>query len=219
MKLKFLVLSVIIAFAACEIGTTSREDATAPEDISAFRAIHENEDHVLFFHDSSDTSNEGFFQSIFGIFGSNSELDEEYQLLLSEKYPTLEIDGGIDSLKNVKDDFQVPELPYIIAYHKGKEIWREQPSKDSVDIIENRIIEKDGAQVATYPKAQPAPAPTPQKYILSNTPIEEFPHQLLKPQSENQFPKDRLLNAQQEVIEEQLIIHMLILLIRLVIIS
>lgn len=154
MKLKFLLVSALLAVAACEIGNSFREDALVPEDISAFRAIHENEDHVLFFHDSSDKADEGFFQSIFGIFGSNSNLDEEYQRIISEKYPTLEIDGGIPSLKNVKDDFNVPEQPYVIAFHKGKEIWRAQPSTDSVEIIDNLIKEQDSSRVATYPKAQ-----------------------------------------------------------------
>ncbi|CAI2363808.1 unnamed protein product [Moneuplotes crassus] len=152
MKLRFLVLSALLALSTCEIGHSNMEDAANPEDISAFRAMHDNDDHVLFFHNSGDKNDEGFFQSIFGIFGQNSELDEEYQKILSDKYPTLEVDTSKQPLKNVKDDFKIKELPYVIAYHKGKEIWREQPSKDTTGIIENKIKEQDNAKVETYKK-------------------------------------------------------------------
>ncbi|CAI2369809.1 unnamed protein product [Moneuplotes crassus] len=154
MKIKFLVLATLFALAACEIGDSWMEDASVPADVSDFKSKHDGEDYILFFHDISNNNkrDEGFFQSMFNIFGSNNNLDEEYQLILSDKYPTLEIDSGIDSLRNVPDDYGVKELPYIIAYHKNKEIWRAKPSQDTTDIIANKIRQFDnGEKVSTIP--------------------------------------------------------------------
>lgn len=150
--MKVIVICLLLTFAMCEIGNTNNEDASTPEDVAAFRSIHEGDDAVLFFHDSSDSKSVGFFESIFGLFGGNGDLDEEYQSLLAEKYPTLEIDTKIEALKKTKDNYQVTDLPYIIAYHKGKEIWREMPSKKSPLIIEGLINDQESAKLQFYPE-------------------------------------------------------------------
>jgi hypothetical protein len=152
MKMKVVIICLLLTFVMCEIGNTNNEDAATPEDVSAFRAIHEYDDAVLFFHDSSSSKSTGFFESIFGLFGGRSDLDEEYQSLMAEKYPTLEIDTNIEALKKTKDDYEVSELPYIIAYHKGKEIWREMPSKKSPEIVAQLIADQDNARLQFYPE-------------------------------------------------------------------
>lgn len=117
-------------------------DAQTPEDVQAFRTLHANDVAVLFFHNSNDNKQTGFFESIFGLFGNNEDLDEQYQALIAQKYPIIEIDSKIPALAKVPDDYEVQTMPYIIAYYKNKELWREIPSKQSATIIENLIREQ-----------------------------------------------------------------------------
>jgi len=165
MNLEIFFLSIILSLSLCKIGSTNNEDALTPEDISAFRAIHQNDDHVLFFHDSNDTASTGFFESIFGIFGATNG-DEEYQRLLAEKFPTLEIDTSIDALTKSKEDYKITEMPYVIAYHKNMEVWRELASKDTPTIIEKVIQDQDSSSITVYPKAHSSISNVPKKDVI-----------------------------------------------------
>ena len=139
-------ITIVLITALC-LGVTfgqNNVDALIPEDVEAFKTLHSNDTAVLFFHNSQNKGETGFFRSIFGLFGnSNKDLDEEYQTLLAKKYPTMEIDTKIDYLKPVAENYQVDKMPYIIAFHKNREIWREMPSKDTPNIIENLIKEEE----------------------------------------------------------------------------
>lgn len=127
----------------------------------------------MFFHDSADSKQTGFFSSIFGLFGNKEDIDEEYQELLAKKFATLEVDTDIEALKKVPDDYEVPVMPYIIAYHKNKEIWREMPSKDSPEIIENLIKDSDkNAKPYLYPPVHTpfGPGKVEESFVRTVTP-------------------------------------------------
>lgn len=158
-KIKVVLILMLLGYTFAKLGNTNNEDAETPEDVLAFRAMHQDDTCILFFHDGADAKETGFFESIFGIFGTK-DVDEEYQKLLAEKFATLEIDKQIYALKNVPDTYEVTDLPYIIAYHKGREIWREMPSKDSAKIIENLIKTQNETNIQVYPKGHTPIPPT-----------------------------------------------------------
>jgi hypothetical protein len=143
--MKVVVVLLLLSLAFAKISSSNNEDAESPEDVAAFRAMHSDEDHVLFFHNGKESQETGFFDSLFGIFGNPGDSDEKFQEKLAEKFPTLEVDTQIASLKNMGDDYEVPKLPYVIAYHNGREIWREVPTEETPEIIENLIKDADEA--------------------------------------------------------------------------
>ena len=140
--MKVLACSLLFALCLMPIYGQNNVDAQTPEDVEAFRTLHRDDTAVLFFHNSADAKSTGFFESIFGLFGSKENLDEEFQAMIAEKYPVIEIDSKIEELQNVPDDYEVGTLPYVIAFHKGREIWREVPSKQTATIIENLIADQ-----------------------------------------------------------------------------
>ena len=161
----FLVLVLFTQYSISTVIAGNNIDANIPEDVAAFKALHVKDDWVLFFfHNGADSKDAGFFDALFGLFGAKSDLDEEYQALIAEKFPIMEIDTQIDALKNVPQDYQVSTLPYLIAYHKNKEIWREMPSMDSANIIENLIKEEDNL-TPVLPPAHPTPNEIKQQKI------------------------------------------------------
>jgi hypothetical protein len=72
--------------------------------------------------------------------------------LIAKKYPTLEIDTNIEALKNVPEAYEVPTMPFVIAYYKNVEMWREMPSKETADLIENLLKEKVKNKIIVYPQ-------------------------------------------------------------------
>src|SRR6185436_266685 len=113
-------------------------------------------------------------ESIFGLFGNSQDLDEEYQALIAQKFPVIEIDTKIPALQKVPDSYQVGTMPYIIAYNKNKEIWREMPSKQTSDIIQNLINQQtnrtqitfDNSAVRARPAVQPYAQPIYQPTVI-----------------------------------------------------
>ena len=177
MQIKLILVLLLVGYSFATIGKTNNEDADTPEDVAAFRAMHHKDDHVLFFHDGAATQETGFFESLFGIFGSSGNLDEEFQKELAKKYPTLEIDKNVGALKLVPDDYMVPKLPYVIAYHKGQEIWRGEPTRDTSDVIARKIKEYDDAHTAQprreFVEERVIPVPMPEPEIARRHVIPE----------------------------------------------
>ena len=164
----FLLLVTFIHYSHSSVITGNNVDANIPEDVSAFKALHSKDDWVLFFHNGADSKQSGFFDSLFGIFGAKSDLDEEFQALVAQKYPIMEIDTQIEALKNVPQDYEVTTMPYIIAYHKNKEVWREMPSKDSATIIEN-IIKQEEKSTPVIAPAHPTPNEVKKQQTITQT--------------------------------------------------
>lgn len=177
MQIKLILVLLLVGYSFATIGSTNNEDADTPEDVAAFRAMHSNNDHVLFFHDGADQQETGFFESLFGIFGNSGNQDEEFQKELAKKYPTLEIDKNKASLKQVPDDYKVSKLPYVIAYHKGREIWRGEPTNDTSGVIARKIKEYDDANTVPprreFVEERVIPVPMPEPDIARRNIIPE----------------------------------------------
>lgn len=72
--------------------------------------------------------------------------------MIAKKFPTLEIDSNIEALKKVPEAYEVPTMPFVIAYYKNIEIWREMPSKETADLIDNLLKEKVKNKIIVYPQ-------------------------------------------------------------------
>ena len=128
--------------------------ASVPADIKAFRDKHQEDSAFIFFVDLSE-SQSGFLDGLFNLFlDSSSEYEIDLEESLSQNNPTMKIDLSKPVLKPAKDEYKVDVVPYLIAYHKGVEIFRGEPDLGTADAVDKIIKERNDKLVAKIDKGQ-----------------------------------------------------------------
>jgi len=124
---KFITISILILAVTANILT-----AESKQDIEDFKGKYKDSVISLLFHDKKDT---GLF-TLFGLF-AKEPTDSEFEQRMAEHTHMLKVDTSNPDLAPLKDEYNVPELPYMVVYNKNKEAFKEKPSIDT----EKKILE------------------------------------------------------------------------------
>lgn len=167
MKYSSIILVVLLSALAFTWAYEIQE-ADNEADIVEFEARHIQDSHVLFFVKSEEKKDSGFFSGLFSLF-SSSDSGESYAEEISNNNPVLKVDLSKEALAHAEKDYDVKEVPYIIAYHKKQEIFRGKPDSNTAGDIEDIINHREEAGVKQTEK--PLEADT--KKSSSETPVED----------------------------------------------
>jgi hypothetical protein len=116
--------------------------AETEADIKAFNERHVQDTSVIYFVNLSSQQETGFWASLFSIFSTSTpESDETHLNDIAENNPVLKVDIGKELMAHSAEDYNVKTVPFIIAFHKGKEILREKPTSTTANRIDAKVAE------------------------------------------------------------------------------
>ena len=157
--------------------------AETEADIKAFNERHVQDTSVIYFVNLSSQQETGFWASLFSIFSTSTpESDETHLNDIAENNPVLKVDIGQELMAHSAEDYNVKTVPFIIAFHKGKEILREKPSSSSADRIDDKVAELEQKNLHTINPAMTVhPNRDPSKVSINDEKKETDVHHHPKP--------------------------------------
>ena len=110
---------------------------------------------MLYFYDSDELEDRGFFSIFSSIFGSRSNEDKEILNQITEQYHVMKLDIVDPEISRVIEEYHIYTIPWIQAYHEKKLLLGERPTFGTPDGIEMAALEfenssgKTGKEVTT----------------------------------------------------------------------
>lgn len=109
---------LVLALALTMVSATVTS-ASSPADIQSFAAenIKNHHTHGLYFTDKD----EGFFNSMKGLFSSDKETEFKNMLIDTDEVSLLNINVNQEEMREVSTEMNIQEYPYIVVYFNGEQ--------------------------------------------------------------------------------------------------
>jgi len=147
------LLVLVLALSVVQATVTS---ASSPADIQSFAAenIKNHHTHGLYFTDKD----EGFFNTMKGLFSSDQEAEFKNMLIDTDEVSLLNINVNQDEMREIATEMNILEYPYIVVYFNGEQdhnIHGPANEQTALQIIEE--LERISPQPITVSTAQAEP--------------------------------------------------------------
>ena len=170
--------------------SASMQVAASPNEIVQFMQSHDEGLAALFFYDSSDDKESGLLDTLTEAIVGNDEGDELIATMLSvsEEVDLMGVDIVKPTFKDVIENYEIKEAPFLIVFDEGVAAIKEKPDEETIEKIQafkriqavNNVpetveaVEHQVEQGATAepvkiePKPQPKVDPEPNNGVAGN---------------------------------------------------